>query len=154
MDPRAACLTADLIEARGRTLALFNGLNEDQKSVPLLAIVNPPRWEVGHIAWFQEHWTLRHLGHQRPAREDGDALFDSSRVHHDSRWEIPVPSSRDTRLYMEGILHRVLARLESADFSENEEYFHRLVLFHEDMHGEALLYTRQTLGYSGPDWAQ
>ncbi len=57
-------------------------------------------------------------------------------------------------MYMEGILHRVLARLESADFSENEEYFHRLVLFHEDMHGEALLYTRQTLGYSGPDWAQ
>ena len=154
MDPRAKCLAADLIEARGRTLALFNGLGEEQKSVPLLAIVNPPRWEVGHIAWFQEHWTLRHLGDQRPEREDGDALYDSSRVPHDSRWQIPVPSSADTLGYLETILERVLDRLATVPISEKEEYFHRLVLFHEDMHGEAMVYTRQTLGHPGPAGAR
>jgi iron(II)-dependent oxidoreductase len=152
MDPRATSLAADLIEARGRTLALFHGLSEEQKNVPLLAIVNPPRWEAGHVAWFQENWTLRHLGDQRPEREDGDALYDSAKVPHDSRWQIPVPSSADTRRYMEAILDRLLARLASTPFRDEEEYFHRLVLFHEDMHGEAMVYMRRTLGHPAPGW--
>lgn len=30
-------------------------------------------------------------------------------------------------------------------------YFHQLALFHEDMHGEAFHYTRQTLAWPAPD---
>jgi iron(II)-dependent oxidoreductase len=154
MDPRAARLCADLKEARERSLALFDGLTEEQRSVPLLPIVNPPRWEIGHVAWFQEHWTLRRLGRQKPQRADGDALYDSSNVGHDSRWELPLPSSDGTRNYLQRILERVLERLATTAMNGEEEYFHRLVLFHEDMHAEAMLYTRQTLGYSRPAWVR
>jgi len=154
MDPRARDLAADLKDARGRTLALFNGLTEEQLSVPTLAIVNPPRWELGHVAWFQEYWTLRHLANQRPTRADGDALFDSAAVHHDTRWEIALPSTAETLRYVAGILDRVLERLATTPWSDDVEYFHRLALFHEDMHGEAMVYTRQTLGYAAPGGVQ
>jgi iron(II)-dependent oxidoreductase len=36
------------------------------------------------------------------------------------------------------------------DMTPEQAYFYQLVVFHEDMHGEALLYTRQTLGYPCP----
>lgn len=154
MDPRAARLCADLKDARERSLALFDGLTEEQLSVPRLPIVNPPRWEIGHVAWFQEHWTLRRLGREPPVRADGDALYDSSNVGHDSRWELPLPSSDGTRLYLRRILDRVLGRLATIEMNDEEEYFHRLVLFHEDMHAEAMLYTRQTLGFPRPQWVR
>src|SRR5690349_10973962 len=56
MDP----LAADLRDARSRTLALVSDLDDAQWMGPRLAIVNPMLWEVGHVAWFQEFWTLRH----------------------------------------------------------------------------------------------
>ena len=40
--------------ARSRTLALVEDLDDEQLLGPRLAIVNPPLWEIGHVAWFQE----------------------------------------------------------------------------------------------------
>ena len=37
-------------------------------------IVNPLLWEIGHVAWFQEYWTLRHAMGEPPVRADADAL--------------------------------------------------------------------------------
>jgi iron(II)-dependent oxidoreductase len=45
---------------------------------------------------------------------------------------------------------RVLDRLARGAPTPEEEYFVRLSVFHEDMHGEAFLYTRQTLAYPAP----
>jgi iron(II)-dependent oxidoreductase len=46
--------TAQLIEAlrwtRARTLEVIDGLNEAQLIGPRLQIVNPLRWEIGHVA--------------------------------------------------------------------------------------------------------
>jgi iron(II)-dependent oxidoreductase len=47
------------------------------------------------------------------------------------------------------VLEKMLARLEQPAGLE-DVYFYLLVLFHEDMHGEAFGYTRQTLGYPTP----
>ena len=59
---------------------------------PQLAIVNPPLWEIGHVAWFQEWWVLRHALGAAPLIKNGDALYDSSAIPHDSRWELPLPA--------------------------------------------------------------
>ncbi|MGH7822272.1 MAG: DinB family protein, partial [Candidatus Binatia bacterium] len=85
--PDAAALVAWHRDARRRTLDLVAGLDDAELMGPRLPIVNPMRWEVGHVAWFQEHWTLRHARGERPLREDGDALYDSARVAHDTRWD-------------------------------------------------------------------
>jgi len=143
-------LTSLLTEARERTLALVEDLTGEELIGPRLDIVNPPLWEIGHVAWFQEKWVLRHRRARPPRRPDGDALYDSAAVHHDTRWDLPLPSRRDTLDYMEDVLTRARQALIENAPSEDGTYFGLLALFHEHMHAEALAYTRQTHGYRAP----
>ncbi|HWP58424.1 MAG TPA: selenoneine synthase SenA [Candidatus Acidoferrales bacterium] len=146
----AAELIGALGEARARTLALVSDLSDEQMIGPKLKIVNPLLWEIGHVAWFQERWALRHLRGERPILEGGDALYDSANVAHDTRWELWLPTREKTLEYMQLVLHRVIDRLGAGAPTPEEAYFHWLAIFHEDMHDEAITYTRQTLGYPPP----
>lgn len=141
----------DFYEARGRTLALVSDLNDQQIVGPRLDIVNPLLWEIGHVAWFQEYWLLRHLHGRPPILPDGDALYDSAKVAHETRWDIPLLSRPNTLAYMHEVLSRIIDRYQDSTETNSEAaYFLTLALFHEDMHDEAFGYTRQTLGYSKP----
>jgi iron(II)-dependent oxidoreductase len=147
--------TREIISAmrafRARTLALVADLDDQQMIGPRLAIVNPPLWEIGHVAWFQEFWVLRHLRKQRPLLGNGDTLYNSTDVAHDTRWELILPRRQDTLRYMDAVLEKSLGFLEAAaELSREELYFYLLATFHEGMHAEALAYTRQTLGYAAP----
>ncbi|PYQ21427.1 MAG: ergothioneine biosynthesis protein EgtB, partial [Acidobacteria bacterium] len=66
-----------VVDARRRTFELVADLDDPQLLGSRLAIVNPLLWEIGHVAWFQEKWVLRHLLNEPPIRADGDALWDS-----------------------------------------------------------------------------
>jgi iron(II)-dependent oxidoreductase len=118
--------------------------------VPLLPIINPIVWETGHVGWFQEKWVLRHTRRELPSVSNADALWDSAAVAHDTRWNLPLPSIADTLAYLATVLERVVEGLRLRPFREDEAYFCWLSIMHEDMHGEALAYTRQTLGYAAP----
>src|SRR5215475_8103168 len=144
-NPTTVQLTRELQDARQRTLALIADLDDEQMIGPRLAIVNPLRWEIGHVAWFQEYWLLRHLLGHAPTLDTGDALFDSAKVAHDTRWDLPLPSKAEVIAYTQAILDRVCA--EYRQDHAGAAYFLSLALFHEDMHSEAVTYTRQTLGY-------
>jgi gamma-glutamyl hercynylcysteine S-oxide synthase len=139
-----------LIESRERTLELVADLTDEQMLGPRLAIVNPPLWEIGHVAWFQENWILRHFYKMNPVRRDADSLYDSAAVPHDTRWDLPLPSRKETLAYMQEVLNRVVERSDNMPPGKGKDYFYSLALFHEDMHDEAFTYTRQTLGYAPP----
>lgn len=149
-------LAAMLQEARTRTLELVQDLTDEQMIGPRLETVNPLRWELGHVGWFQEYWVLRHSRGQQPIQAEGDQLYDSTRIPHDSRWDLPLPSKAETVGYVQRILERVIERQRpgaghaSDEDLYGETYFMRLALFHEYMHAEAMTYTRQTLGYPAP----
>ncbi len=147
-------LAAWLDDARGRTLALTAELDEAELLGPMLAIVNPALWEIGHVAWFHEKWVERGVRGMAALRADGDALYDSAAVAHDTRWSLPLPSRAATVAYLEQTRARTSAWLREAapELDDDARYFVMLAVFHEDMHGEALLYTRQTLGYRAPAW--
>jgi gamma-glutamyl hercynylcysteine S-oxide synthase len=156
-EPAARDLCTALREARERTLELIADLSDAQMIGPRLSIVNPLRWEIGHVGWFQEHWILRHFRKQGPLNGDADRLYDSARVPHDTRWDLPVPSKPKVIAYIQEILERVtatpLSREPGAAPQANgydEAYFFHLALFHEYMHAEAIAYTRQTLAYPQP----
>jgi iron(II)-dependent oxidoreductase len=146
--PNAVTLSDWLRDARRWTLALIADLTDAQWRGPHLPIVNPLLWEVGHIAWFQEKWILRRRG-QPSLRPDADALYDSSLVAHNTRWDLPLPGRQQTLAYMEAVLGRVLQGL-ARGVSHEDRYYFLLALFHEDMHTEAFAYTRQTLAYPPP----
>ena len=142
-----------LVRARERTLALTADLRGEQLLGPRLAIVNPPLWEIGHIGWFQEYWCLRQ-GQGGAAGEslirNGDALYDSARVPHRARWDLPLPGIEATLDYLARTLARVLERLDREGAEDMPGYFAQLACFHEEMHCEALTYSRQTLQWPAP----
>jgi iron(II)-dependent oxidoreductase len=147
MEP--AQLIADLQAARAKTRRLVDDLAGERELGPKLAIVNPPRWEVGHVGWFQEFWVLRRGSEARPSiLPKADALYNSATVPHDTRWQLPLPAYRDTIAYRDEVLDKVLEQLRRGDA---DPYFAELALRHEEMHAEAFHYTRQTLGYPAPD---
>jgi len=150
----ASALIHLLTDARKRTLELVADLTDEQMIGPRLSIVNPPLWEIGHVAWFQEFWVLRHFRKEKPLIEGADAFYNSAEVIHDSRWELALPLREKTLEYMRTVLDRVIECLGHRSPTEEEVYFHLLVTFHEDMHDEAITYTRQTLAYPPPKLSQ
>ena len=138
-----------LLDARERTLALTLDLNQQQLFGPRLDIVNPVLWELGHLAWFQEYWCLRQDA-SPSIMPNADQLYNSATVPHETRWDLPVPDRAATLQYMRDVLERVAEKLERRENTEALSYFAQLAIFHEDMHGEAFAYTRQTLAYSRP----
>jgi iron(II)-dependent oxidoreductase len=147
--PSVATLADWVRDARARTVRLIADLSDNQLLGPKLSIVNPLLWEIGHISWFQEKWALRHAAGLPPIRADADALYDSAAISHENRWDLPFPSRADTLDYMMQVRDRILERLDRSP-SATEIYFIMLSVFHEDMHGEAFCYTRQTLAYTPP----
>ncbi len=145
-----AALVRLVQDARERTLALVADLEETQFEVPLLALVNPFRWELGHVTFFYEAFLLQLLGQSKPLLVGAEDLYDSFKVDHDDRWSLPLPSRQQTLEYMQRVLDAVVERLQGHDPSAQETYLYLLSVLHEDMHGEALTYMRQTLSYPAP----
>ena len=159
-----AWLARALTDSRRDTLATFAALEAALPGlvVPHRAELNPPLWELGHIGWFQAHWLGRFPawrqglradpdGPRRAAgRPDADALYDSSRVPHGTRWSLPLPDAGTTRAHLQHQLASTLQLLDQVDNDAPDRdqalYFFRLALLHEDMHHEAALYMARALG--------
>ncbi len=146
----AAELVAQLREVRHRTRRLTEDLSSTELMGPHLDIVNPVLWEIGHVGWFHEYWTLRHAHGRAPLIERGDRLWDSSAVAHATRWQLDLPDRAGTFGYMADVLARQEDALGGGTVDDGACYFYELAIRHEDMHVEALTYSRQTLAYAPP----
>src|SRR5215472_10491440 len=107
----SAELAAQLRDLRARTLHLTESLSAEQLMGPMLPIVNPVLWEIGHVGWFHEYWTLRRVHGEAPALDRADDLWNSSTVAHDNRWGLPLPDRDGVFRYMAEVLERQLGRL-------------------------------------------
>ena len=146
-------LINDLKDARQRTLALIDGLDQQQIIGPKLATVNPLLWEIGHVAHFHEFWTLRHLDNARPLLKNADDLYDSINIAHENRWDLPLLSLDSTKAYMQQVLDAEVNRLKNKNVSAKDIYLTRYAVFHENMHTEAFTYSRRTLNYPAPTFS-
>ena len=152
-------LSKALRQLRQLTLQSFECyLNANQLVVPRHSGLNPPVWELGHVAWFQEYWIARN-----PQRSQGlafdascpvhpstlreaDQWFDSAQVAHATRWDLPLLSAPECIQYAEQTLQQTLEWLEQEPVNSPALYFYWLVLQHEAMHLEASAYMAQSLG--------
>lgn len=159
---------AALVVARERTLALADAfesrLGPQGMHVPYRTTLNPPLWEWGHVAWFQEYWIARNRERSLGVRCDpdrprlpsiephADAWYDSGRVAHPTRWSLPLPGPSGTRDYLARTLERTLDELEKTGSAADDDalYFFRLCALHEEMHAEAATYMAIPLGVGLP----
>ena len=105
---RPAQLFDALQDARNYTLTLFDyyaeaGLDMRDR-VPYLPILNPPLWELAHVAWVSEMYVLREATSSNPATaaypsifKRGDEWFDSNTVEHRTRWTLDLPSTAEIK---------------------------------------------------------
>lgn len=159
----AAQLAVLLQETRQRTLGLLQDYVDALGPaclVPQEPELNPPLWELCHVAWFQDWWLSRNphwqLGTQCPSSverlpsrlSDSDWRLDSSLIAHARRWDLGLPDLTGTRTYLAESLADNLALLEQLSPScatDQSLYFFRLSLFHEQMHNEAAVFMAKML---------
>lgn len=163
-----------LQEARHLTLALYDcfvaaGLDNPAR-LPAMPHIDPPLWELGHIAWFAEWFVLREAesseptgAHRTSLLTKGDDWFDPNTITHRARRTLELPSSGALKTYCHEVLDRVLDKLSRTPNEALALYPYRLVLAYEDMRGETLAQTLQLLGapvpsevlaHAIPSWAQ
>ena len=128
-----------------------------QLHIPYKPEFNPPLWELGHIAWFQEYWIARN-----PTRSEGAAMrsglpkqnsvlaradewYDSTKVQHKARWDQEYPCGEDCLTYTAQTLDQTLRLLQNTSNDDPAVYFYWLALQHEAMHLEAGTYMAQAL---------
>ncbi|NIO12122.1 MAG: ergothioneine biosynthesis protein EgtB [Deltaproteobacteria bacterium] len=138
-------------ETRKRTLELVSDLTDEHLVVPKIDILNPVIWELGHIAFFYDVFLLRNLETDEFLMSGAEKIYDSFRVDHSDRWDLPLPSRKETLDYMQRVMQRTVDRLGSRKPTPQETYLYLLTVLHEDMHGEAITYSRQTLKYPKPE---
>jgi len=159
-DPRrlaGAALADALHDARATTLARTMDRDDAAWRVPQQPGVNLVAWELGHLAWFAEFWILRgphrtgrdgFVAAARPPTIAGpDAIFDSARLAHAERWRVELPSRAELAQRLATQLAACEEAIPRDEDDDAANYFHRLALFHEDMHGEAFAWLRATLGW-------
>ena len=155
---KAQELTAALQELRTHTLSAFRAYEHANRlHIPYQPELNPPLWEIGHIAWFQEYWIGRNKHRSegmdwqigRPQNTSllstSDQWFDSAKVQHVTRWDQALPTRETSLKYAEQTLEQTLALLQIDAESGSTLYFYWLVLQHEAMHLEAGAYMAQAL---------
>src|SRR5262244_1468507 len=86
-------LAAQLCNVRTCTRRATDDLSMRQLMGPMLPIVNPVLWEIGHVGWFHEYWTLRHAHGDAPILDRADRLWNSSTVAHATRWIWTCPTA-------------------------------------------------------------
>ena len=144
-------LVAMLDDARQRTFELTQDLPIERHLGPKLSTVNPPQWEIGHIGFFYDYFVLHKLfGLPDYQIENAQKLYDSMGVAHSERWTLELPSMDDTFDYLRIVRDAMVSRLPQGLTDSATSYVWQLATFHEDMHGEAFAYTRQTLADQMP----
>ena len=151
-------LSKALQQLRGHTLSSFECfLSANKLTLPYHKGLNPPAWELGHVAWFQEYWIARNLQRSngldcdpsQPRKEsllnEADAWFDSAKVAHSTRWELKLLTPPKCIQYAQESLAQTLELLQNETDHSPALYFYWLVLQHEAMHLEASAYMAQSL---------
>ncbi len=119
---------AALRETRERTLALVEGMTEEQLSRTVTPLLSPLIWDLGHIANFEQRWLL---GSDDPAL---DGMFNPFKQPRAVRGKLPLPTREECFAYLAAVRDRVAGLEDRID-----PYLAELVIQHEQQHNETML---------------
>ena len=114
---------------------------------PQLEVVNPPIWEIGHVAWFAEWFVLRQLHGHEPLMDGVDQRYDSAAIDHGRRWDLAYPDPQQTANYVRRVGEALLGVVADDRGIDSTHHYAAYAVAHYDAHCEALAYTRQTLNW-------
>jgi iron(II)-dependent oxidoreductase len=153
-----AAIAEALSEARARTLALIEPLDDEQLNRAYSPILSPLAWDLGHIANFEELWLVQTIGAREPLHGDLGRFYDAIENPRKTRGQLPILRDAGLRSYMADVRERTLDVLDSVDVSPDAEdpllregFVYEMLLAHELQHNETMLQLLQLVdGYESP----
>jgi iron(II)-dependent oxidoreductase len=150
-----AAIAERLSEARARTLALVEPLDDAQLNTVYSPILSPLAWDLGHIANFEELWLVQTIGDREPMHGELGRFYDAIENPRRTRGELPILRDAELRAYMADVRERSLEVLDSVDISPEagdpllrEGFVYEMLLAHELQHNETMLQLLQMVdGY-------
>ncbi len=150
-----AAITGRLADARERTLALIEPLDDDQLNTVYSPILSPLAWDLGHIANFEELWLVQTIGGREPLHGELGRFYDAIESPRKTRGELPILRDAELRAYMAEVRERTLEVLDEVDLSPDAEdpllregFVYEMLLAHELQHIETMLQLLQIVdGY-------
>ncbi len=154
-----AAIADALSEARERTLALVEPLDDEQLNRVWSPILSPLAWDLGHIANFEELWLVQTIGGREPMRGELGRFYDAIENPRKIRGELPILEDEELRAYMADVRERTLDVLEGVEIGPDVEdpllrdgFVYEMLLAHELQHNETMLQLLQLVdGYELPD---
>ena len=150
-----AAIAELLEEARRRTLALIEPLDDEQLNRVYSPLLSPLAWDLGHIANFEELWLVQTIGEREPLHGELGRFYDAIESPRKVRGELPILRDEELRAYMADVRARTLDVLGDVDVSAGAEdrllregFVYEMLLAHELQHNETMLQLLQLLdGY-------
>src|ERR1700678_3404900 len=140
----AADAVAALDRAREHTLALIEGLSDENLRRVHSPIMSPLVWDLGHIAAYEDLWLgQRHAGLDL-LRPDLAELYDAFETPRAGRGEIEALGPAAARDYLAAVRARTAAALAREGLGDGT--ICEMVLRHELQHAETM---RQTMAIAG-----
>ena len=153
-----AAIADALSEARERTLALVESLDDGQLNTVYSPILSPLAWDLGHIANFEELWLVQTIGGREPLHGDLGRFYDAIENPRKIRGELPILRDAELRAYMADVRERTLDVLEGVEIGPGVDdpllrdgFVYEMLLAHELQHNETMLQLLQLVdGYELP----
>jgi iron(II)-dependent oxidoreductase len=153
-----AAIAGLLRQARERTLALVEPLDDDQLNRVYSPILSPLAWDLGHIANFEELWLVQTIGEREPLRGDLGRFYDAIENPRRTRGELPILRDAELRAYLTDVRERTLEVLETVEVGPDaadpllrDGFVYEMLLAHELQHNETMLQLLQLVdGYQPP----
>ncbi|MGN6217135.1 MAG: SUMF1/EgtB/PvdO family nonheme iron enzyme [Solirubrobacterales bacterium] len=150
-----AAIAEALSEARERTLALIEPLDDEQLNRVYSPILSPLAWDLGHIANFEELWLVQTVGGREPLHGELGRFYDAIENPRKIRGELPILRDAELRSYMADVRERTLDVLEgveigpdASDLLLRDGFVYEMLLAHELQHDETMLQLLQLVdGY-------
>ncbi|AKU93250.1 ergothioneine biosynthesis protein EgtB [Vulgatibacter incomptus] len=136
-------LEQGLEEARRSTLRLVEGLTDAEARTQYDPAFSPLAWHLGHVAWQEERWALRHVGGQEPIDPRLDGIYDTFVSEKRSRGR-RLPPLEAIRAYAARVRESSLELLRHADPPAHGTF--RFLAGHEHQHAETMAVVRLLAG--------
>ena len=150
-----AAIAEALSEARERTLALVEPLDDEQLNRVYSPILSPLAWDLGHIANFEELWLVQTIGGREPLHGELGRFYDAIENPRKTRGELPILRDAELRSYLADVRGRTLDVLEGVEIEPDVDdpllrdgFVYEMLLAHELQHNETMLQLLQLVeGY-------
>ena len=136
-----------LTETRARTLALVDGISDDDLERVHSTLMSPLVWDLGHIAAFEDLWLAHRFGGQPLLREELADVYDAFETPRAGRGELPFLRPADAREYLAEVRGRTIRVIEERGVEDGT--LAELVIRHEQQHNETMLQTMQLARLDG-----